>query len=66
MIKKKEKETLNSGAPSPVFVLHVCLSGYIRIGLVFAAWAAHETPAVFVSLYSLSIALDGKASVHLV
>uniref|UniRef100_A0A3B4VIE3 CDP-diacylglycerol--inositol 3-phosphatidyltransferase n=1 Tax=Seriola dumerili TaxID=41447 RepID=A0A3B4VIE3_SERDU len=33
--------------------------GYIRIGLVFAAWRAFETPAVFVPLYSVSIALDG-------
>ncbi|XP_076590926.1 uncharacterized protein LOC143323147 [Chaetodon auriga] len=33
--------------------------GYIRIGLVFAAWAVYETPAVFVSLYSVFIALDG-------
>ncbi|XP_042343139.1 uncharacterized protein si:ch1073-145m9.1 isoform X2 [Plectropomus leopardus] len=33
--------------------------GYVRIGLVLAAWAAYETPAVFVCLYSLSIALDG-------
>ncbi|XP_039987451.1 uncharacterized protein si:ch1073-145m9.1 [Xiphias gladius] len=33
--------------------------GYIRIGLVLAAWGAYETPAVFVPLYSVSIALDG-------
>ncbi|XP_040901530.1 uncharacterized protein si:ch1073-145m9.1 isoform X1 [Toxotes jaculatrix] len=33
--------------------------GYIRIGLVLAAWAACETPAVFVPFYSVSIALDG-------
>lgn len=33
--------------------------GYFRIGLVFAAWAAHETPATFVLLYSIFIALDG-------
>ncbi|KAM9359104.1 uncharacterized protein ABDE67_002251 [Symphorus nematophorus] len=33
--------------------------GYIRIGLVFAAWAAYETPSLFVPLYSVSIALDG-------
>uniref|UniRef100_A0A3Q1FXI6 Uncharacterized LOC110955868 n=1 Tax=Acanthochromis polyacanthus TaxID=80966 RepID=A0A3Q1FXI6_9TELE len=33
--------------------------GYIRIGLVFAAWAAYNTPALFVPLYSVSIALDG-------
>ncbi|XP_029302343.1 uncharacterized protein LOC115017789 [Cottoperca gobio] len=33
--------------------------GYFRIGLVFAAWATHETPAVFVFLYSIFIALDG-------
>ncbi|XP_073347014.1 uncharacterized protein [Pagrus major] len=33
--------------------------GYIRVGLVFAAWAAYETPAVFVPLYSASTALDG-------
>ncbi|XP_023145082.2 uncharacterized protein si:ch1073-145m9.1 isoform X2 [Amphiprion ocellaris] len=33
--------------------------GYIRIGLVFAAWAAYDTPALFVLLYSVSIALDG-------
>ncbi|CAK6970335.1 CDP-diacylglycerol--inositol 3-phosphatidyltransferase [Scomber scombrus] len=33
--------------------------GYFRIGLVLAAWAAFETPAVFVPLYSLSTALDG-------
>ncbi|XP_049432798.1 uncharacterized protein si:ch1073-145m9.1 isoform X1 [Epinephelus fuscoguttatus] len=44
--------------------LHVLLYwpniiGYIRIGLVLAAWAAFETPAVFVSLYSIFIALDG-------
>ncbi|KAF3847248.1 hypothetical protein F7725_020276, partial [Dissostichus mawsoni] len=32
---------------------------YFRIGLVFAAWAAHETPATFVLLYSIFIALDG-------
>lgn len=44
--------------------LHVLLYwpnviGYIRIGLVFAAWAAREIPAVFVSLYSIYAALDG-------
>ncbi|KAM9318966.1 uncharacterized protein KZ484_023277 isoform 2-T2 [Pholidichthys leucotaenia] len=44
--------------------LHVLLYwpnvvGYIRIGLVFAAWAAHETPAVFVPLYLVCIVLDG-------
>ncbi|XP_078022981.1 uncharacterized protein LOC117259843 isoform X1 [Epinephelus lanceolatus] len=44
--------------------LHVLLYwpniiGYIRIGLVLSAWAAFETPAVFVSLYSIFIALDG-------
>ncbi|XP_042269639.1 CDP-diacylglycerol--glycerol-3-phosphate 3-phosphatidyltransferase isoform X1 [Thunnus maccoyii] len=33
--------------------------GYFRIGLVFAAWAAYEIPAVFVLFYSISIALDG-------
>ncbi|XP_011617280.1 uncharacterized protein [Takifugu rubripes] len=33
--------------------------GYVRIGLVFAAWAASETPSVFVPLYSVFIALDG-------
>ncbi|KAM8768529.1 uncharacterized protein AB9X84_022727 isoform 1-T1 [Acanthopagrus schlegelii] len=33
--------------------------GYIRIGLVLAAWAASETPALFVPLYSASTALDG-------
>ncbi|XP_053278765.1 CDP-diacylglycerol--glycerol-3-phosphate 3-phosphatidyltransferase [Pleuronectes platessa] len=44
--------------------LHVLLYwpniiGYIRIGLVFAAWAAYETPAAFVPLYAVFIALDG-------
>ncbi|KAM7399846.1 hypothetical protein PAMP_019087 [Pampus punctatissimus] len=33
--------------------------GYFRIGLVFAAWASYETPAVFVSLYAIFTALDG-------
>lgn len=33
---------------------------------MFAAWAAYETPAVFVSLYSIVIALDGKVSVNLI
>ncbi|XP_039478558.1 CDP-diacylglycerol--inositol 3-phosphatidyltransferase 1 [Oreochromis aureus] len=35
--------------------------GYIRIGLVFAAWAAYETPVVFLPLYSLTSldAVDG-------
>ncbi|XP_018556769.1 CDP-diacylglycerol--glycerol-3-phosphate 3-phosphatidyltransferase isoform X1 [Lates calcarifer] len=33
--------------------------GYIRIGLMFAAWGTYETPAVFVPLYSVSVALDG-------
>lgn len=47
--------------------LYFSLSGYIRIGLVLAAWGAYETPAVFVPLYSVSIALDGNvASVYLV
>lgn len=32
---------------------------------MFVAWAAYETPAVFVSLYSIVIALDGKVSVYL-
>ncbi|XP_025754288.1 uncharacterized protein si:ch1073-145m9.1 isoform X2 [Oreochromis niloticus] len=32
--------------------------GYIRIGLVFAAWAAYETPVVFLPLYSLCVSLD--------
>ncbi|XP_040050511.1 uncharacterized protein LOC120829924 [Gasterosteus aculeatus] len=33
--------------------------GYLRIGLVFAAWASWETPAVFIPLYSTHVALDG-------
>ncbi|XP_028276296.1 uncharacterized protein LOC114445432 [Parambassis ranga] len=33
--------------------------GYIRVSLVFAAWAAYETPAVFVPLYTASVVLDG-------
>ncbi|XP_030299274.1 uncharacterized protein LOC115597481 [Sparus aurata] len=33
--------------------------GYIRIGLVLAAWAASGTPALFVPLFSVSTALDG-------
>ncbi|XP_071374597.1 CDP-diacylglycerol--serine O-phosphatidyltransferase [Centroberyx affinis] len=33
--------------------------GYIRIGLVFAAWLAYNRPAAFIPLYSISIALDG-------
>lgn len=38
-----------------------CLfSGYVRIGLVLAAWAVSETPSVFVCLHSVFIALDGK------
>lgn len=45
--------------------MYSSLSGYFRIGLVLAAWAACDTPAVFVSLYSVSIALDGKGSVNL-
>lgn len=42
----------------------VCLSGYIRIGLVFASWAAFDTPALFICFYSIFIALDGKVSVN--
>uniref|UniRef100_A0A3B4ZN97 Uncharacterized protein n=1 Tax=Stegastes partitus TaxID=144197 RepID=A0A3B4ZN97_9TELE len=38
--------------------------GYVRIGLVFAAWAAYDTPALFVALYSVSIALDGAGRQH--
>ncbi|XP_068601941.1 uncharacterized protein si:ch1073-145m9.1 [Brachionichthys hirsutus] len=33
--------------------------GYVRIGCVFAAWAAFDTPEAFVCLYSANIALDG-------
>ncbi|KAL6115621.1 uncharacterized protein ACO6RY_00425 [Pungitius sinensis] len=33
--------------------------GYMRIGLVFAAWASWETPGVFMALYSTHVALDG-------
>ncbi|CAJ1065958.1 uncharacterized protein LOC109995351 [Xyrichtys novacula] len=33
--------------------------GYIRICLVFFAWATYDSPALFISLYSISIALDG-------
>ncbi|XP_069022612.1 CDP-diacylglycerol--serine O-phosphatidyltransferase [Embiotoca jacksoni] len=33
--------------------------GYVRLGLVLAAWAAFNTPAVFIPLYSVSAALDG-------
>ncbi|KAM4566168.1 CDP-diacylglycerol--glycerol-3-phosphate 3-phosphatidyltransferase [Odontesthes bonariensis] len=33
--------------------------GYARISLVFAAWAACETPALFLLLYSVFTALDG-------
>ncbi|CAG6007166.1 unnamed protein product [Menidia menidia] len=33
--------------------------GYIRISLVFAAWAVYERPALFVPLYSVFAALDG-------
>ncbi|XP_072249273.1 CDP-diacylglycerol--glycerol-3-phosphate 3-phosphatidyltransferase isoform X2 [Leuresthes tenuis] len=34
-------------------------TGYTRISLVFAAWAACETPALFMLLYSVFTALDG-------
>ncbi|KAM6987976.1 uncharacterized protein LKV04_010742 [Tautogolabrus adspersus] len=33
--------------------------GYVRIGLLITAWAAYETPAFFISFYSIFIALDG-------
>ncbi|XP_071327959.1 CDP-diacylglycerol--serine O-phosphatidyltransferase [Trachinotus anak] len=33
--------------------------GYARVGLVLAAWRCSGTPAVFVPLYSGSVALDG-------
>ncbi|XP_034557010.1 uncharacterized protein si:ch1073-145m9.1 [Notolabrus celidotus] len=33
--------------------------GYMRIGLLLSAWAAHETPFLFIILYSISVALDG-------
>lgn len=33
--------------------------GYIRICLVFAAWTAYETPAVFTCVYSIFVTLDG-------
>ncbi|XP_029922217.1 uncharacterized protein LOC115369686 [Myripristis murdjan] len=33
--------------------------GYIRIGLLFAAWTSYKSPAAFTPLYSVSIALDG-------
>ncbi|KAG7218375.1 hypothetical protein INR49_008011 [Caranx melampygus] len=33
--------------------------GYIRIALVLCAWSASDSPAVFVALYSASVALDG-------
>ncbi|XP_059186700.1 uncharacterized protein si:ch1073-145m9.1 [Centropristis striata] len=42
-----------------VLLLWPNIIGYIRIGLVFAAWAAYKTPAVFVCLYSIFIAFDG-------
>uniref|UniRef100_A0A8C6SY24 Si:ch1073-145m9.1 n=1 Tax=Neogobius melanostomus TaxID=47308 RepID=A0A8C6SY24_9GOBI len=32
--------------------------GYIRISLLFAAWGFHDTPSVFVPLYSANILLD--------
>lgn len=42
-------------------------TGYFRLGLVFAAWAVYETPALFVPLYSVSTALDGNLPpVHLI
>lgn len=52
------------GAASPELGLHILLYwpnivGYIRIVLLFAAWAVYHTPALFVPLYSLSVALDG-------
>lgn len=50
-------------------VVTVCLSlfsGYVRIGLVFSAWAASETPSVFVPLHSVFTALDGKKADNMV
>ncbi|XP_030007400.1 uncharacterized protein LOC115431286 [Sphaeramia orbicularis] len=35
------------------------ITGYIRLALVLAAWAAYETPSLFVPLYSSSVLLDG-------
>lgn len=29
---------------------------------MFAAWGTYETPAVFVPLYSVSVALDGNVT----
>ncbi|XP_013889356.1 uncharacterized protein si:ch1073-145m9.1 isoform X2 [Austrofundulus limnaeus] len=43
----------------PVMLYWPNVIGYIRISLVFSAWTAWDTPAVFVLLYSVCMVLDG-------
>ncbi|KAF7219282.1 uncharacterized protein si:ch1073-145m9.1 [Nothobranchius furzeri] len=50
---------LRSGGGRKVMLFWPNIVGYIRISLVFAAWAAHQSPAAFVPLYTLASVLDG-------
>uniref|UniRef100_A0A1A8S3N0 CDP-diacylglycerol--inositol 3-phosphatidyltransferase n=1 Tax=Nothobranchius rachovii TaxID=451742 RepID=A0A1A8S3N0_9TELE len=50
---------LRSGGGRRVVLFWPNIVGYIRISLVFAAWAAHQSPAAFVPLYTLASILDG-------
>ncbi|CAN9511199.1 unnamed protein product [Ophioblennius macclurei] len=42
-----------------ILLLAPNIVGYVRLCLVFGAWTVRHTPAVFISLYLLSILLDG-------